>query len=1340
MFRYILILSILFSSPLVAQTSLSERRINVDQGLSNSSINTVFQDKRGFIWIGTHDGLNRYNGKDFKVYRHQFNQTNSIDGNWVACIAEDKKGKIWVGTSRGLNIYDPVSDSFSHPYLIRNGLKELLQSNITAVKVDAQGNIFATTTNGGLLTCKNGENVLRQVTIEGLSSDEQSSFPASAMVIAKEGIWVTGRNVGLLAYSYKTKSLHFVDKQITNNNALALDDAGRLWLANDDGLYQYNRGKLNQVYTSRNRLVNLAVKNRTLWISSDGDGVLIKQTTNLDAPKNYDFQIPIDDVGKSIFCIYPDREGRVWVGTLRHGGILIDSVANGIWDLKNITGINSRSLLDKEILSLGEDKNKNIWIGTDGYGLGQLNLKTKTLISYSTKTQPSLSSNYITSILTDKENRIWISTWGGGVLRYEEQSNTFKHYDCINPKSKKIDKNTWKLFQDRSGKIWLGTCLDGALYTFDNKQDAFVSYDTKLVNILSFFEDDRKQLWAGTYEALIKIDKVNMKHSFYHIGSAVRDIKKAKDNKLWLATEGGGLQQFDTKTHRIIRLSEANGLANNSVLKIISDRQGNLWLNTLDGISIFNLKSKNFNTIDTGSGLLSNELSYNASLNLSNGYMLFGGIKGLNIINPESFKNYYKKHKIFLTGLLIDHKPIANKLKYITKQNDQKILKLEIPFSEATILLNFSSPIYSNKTCKNYAYYLEGWDKTWSVEGKNQEVIYNRLAEGTYHFKVKLSEQGNLAKNEETLLTIVVLPPIYRTWWAYLIYVLAVALLIYTFIRYRSRQIRLAYEVDFARLQVVKEKDLNEKKMTFFTNISHEFRTPLTLILNPLQELMGQNHPTADLDIAYRSTKRLMNLVDQLLLFRKVENEFADPVYSKLDFVSFCKEIYSYFTQQTKSKNIEYTFLCDFEKLDMQIDREKTEIALFNILGNAVKFTSDGGKISLKVRTDEKQVLIEVKDNGIGIGKEVEEKLFDNFYQIKRDKKVKSKGFGIGLYLAKKIIEQQNGTISYQSELGKGTVFYISLPLFNKLSGEPTDVADTTFSLASLGEIISPEEIEPSIRKEEKKIRPNVAVSEKKSLLIIDDNTEIRQYIKNIFSANNIIYEADNGISGLDMAQELVPDLIISDLAMPGLTGAELCRKVKEDINISHIPIVLLTGDNTKEAKLDGIESGAVDYIVKPFDKALLVAKITSLLENSNRLQQYFLETVTLQNNNSKVPSEFKYFLDRCITIIESNIDNSDFNVQKLATEMGMSHSNLYKKVKTISGLTVNGFIRSIRLRKAAVLMLKSNYNINQASFEVGIADVKHFRLHFFNLFGMKPSEYIRKYRNNFNQDGTIVR
>jgi signal transduction histidine kinase/DNA-binding response OmpR family regulator len=588
---------------------------------------------------------------------------------------------------------------------------------------------------------------------------------------------------------------------------------------------------------------------------------------------------------------------------------------------------------------------------------------------------------------------------------------------------------------------------------------------------------------------------------------------------------------------------------------------------------------------------------------------------------------------------------------------------------------------------------------------------------------------------------LVILPPWYRTWWAYLIYGICVAGLILVYIKYTKTKERLRYEIKLAHLETEKEKELIERKLSFFTHITHEFRTPLTLIINPVKELLAKKEKgdkNESLPFVYRNAQRLLSLVDQLLLFRKSESGSDELKLMPVDIVELAREVYLCFVQGARAKKINYRFELPASGasgcgpsasggLSLYLDQEKIEIALYNLLSNALKYTEEGGEVIFAIEETSQQVNIKVSDNGLGIPEEVGDQLFDKFYQIRRKETTSISGFGIGLYLVRQFVTAHKGRISYHSEPGKGTSFLLEfLKGKDHLSGKT--ILEENSGHSSLFQEIA---MEP---KEEKEKKAGIQlVSDHSSLLIVDDDPQMLSYIGQIFEGQFILFKALSGEEGLLQARRHRPDLIISDVHMEGISGIELCETVKNDPLLSQTPVILLTAAASANSKLEGVKHGADDYVTKPFDKELLIARVAALLKSRNRLQRYFYNEITLSSNPVRISEEYKEFLDRCIAIVEKNLGEDDFTIKKLSQEMGMSHSNLYQRVKEISGQSVSGFIRFIRLRKAAGLFIDTDCNVNEAALQVGINDGKYFREQFHKLFGLNPSEYIKKYRKVFS-------
>jgi signal transduction histidine kinase/ligand-binding sensor domain-containing protein/DNA-binding NarL/FixJ family response regulator len=1285
------------------------RNLSIENGLSNNAVLNVYQDYKGFMWIGTYDGLNRYDGYKFKIYRNKIGDSTSLIDNGIYTIDGDTDHRLWIGGRKGISVFDPVSGTFSVAKF-SNG--KPVQGNIHIIKAGNDGLVLVGSENSGLLLFGRHPASGRQIPLENNTSYEVTAIDFTP---DKSAAFVFVQNIGLCRYDCRKGTMAVINRQLTQGNCLKFDKKGMLWLGTDQGLFSFN-GTFSANYLRENsKIVNLCADVQgAIWAGSDGHGIFIAR----DGKAEHSSQALTSN---AVYSICEDRDGRKWIGTLR-GGVNIIDVRKNLFEQHAFSGT-----VDNFILSFCEGTGGNLWIGTDGGGLKYWNREANTFRIY--KHNPAapgaISSNFITSMVQDAQGDLWIATWFGGLNRYNRLHDTFDHFSCFNPFTKAEEYNVWAVYEDAKQQLWASTTNNGTLYLFNRARNTFELFDKTLVNIQCLAEDSKGNMWGGNYSSLIKIDRNSRQHHTFPLGYTVRSIHEDKRGNLWVGTEGGGLLLVDGTTGKFTRFTEANGLPSNTILRLLEDDKGYLWLSTFNGLAKFDPvqhTSRNFSRSD---GLQSNQFAYNAALKSASGEFMFGGISGFNIFSPDSIYERSSYAPVFLTGIRINNSPVEQQIDLVSERSLENIGEVTIPYNKAAISLDFVSLEYTSPDKISYAYLLDGWDKNWNDAREARTANYTRLQEGRYTFKVRVTNADGKWGSEEQLLKVIVLPPWYRTPWAYLAYLVLISLIIYGYIQYKSRQERLKYEIKLAHLESEKEKEINERKLSFFTNISHEFRTPLTLIINPLKELKDNEK----LGVVYRNARRLLSLVDQLLLFRKAGND--ELKVAQLDIVALCDEVFSCFTQQAETRKISYQFAAMETTAAIYANYEQIEIALFNLLSNAFKFTPDGGKISCEVAYAAQEVIITVTDSGSGIPEHMQGRIFDKFQQGDSQQS----GFGIGLYLVRQFIENHHGSVTFKSIVGEGTVFSVRLQTGTAHFDANQLMEESVKKSAILDELI-----EDVYNKPAKPAVSEELITEKKSMLLIDDNAEIRGYLRQLFADRYVIYEAENGIAGFAAVEKYLPDLVISDIQMEGMDGLTLCRKIKETEAFSHIPVILLTSASSPASRLEGIEGGADDYITKPFDNELLMVKVQTIIKNRNLLREYFLERITLKRSDLKVPAEYQDFLKKCIEIVEANLGNDDFSIKTFTQAIGMSHSSLYKKVKSISGQTINAFIRSIRLRKAAVLMLKENYTVNQAAFQVGIGDIKYFREQFFKLFGMNPSEYVKKYRHSFNEDLTIIR
>ena len=1278
--KVLLIIALLGCCPLMACPPITY--LGIEQGLSNNAVRVIFQDHEGFMWFGTYDGLNRYDGYGFKVFRNEFADTASLVNNWINAIGEDGRGRLWIGTRQGLDVYDKQTGIFSN--LKVKGLVKEIQSA-------GNGDLLIATESEGLLYFDNRSGILGHVPFV-----HDGKAEGQYHVNSIRGAYVSIPGQGLCIWDKARNEVRLLNGQI--KQVICFEKNGTdVWLGLPGGIALYHPASntysfpedLNKKIASDKITSLLLDEHGDLWIATNGTGIVVYNPVSGMISEGPGLS------SNASYCMYEDKQDRKWIGTLRGGVNIVDPNRERFRTIAR-NPADPHSLVNDFIFSFYESPQEHLWIGTDGGGLSIWDRKANRFTNYThdPRNARSISDDFLMNIKADKEGNTWISTYFGGINRCRGEDGVFEHYVCDT-----IQHGTFALYVDHLDNVWAGTLSRGGLYRYNRGQNRFELFDACLKDLFAMTEDREGNLWGGNLTQLIRIDRETRRHFFVKIGQPVRGIVEDDKGNLWLGTEGGGLVEYDKRQNRILaRYTTRDGLCNNAVLNVLADKAGDLWMSTFNGVSKFNISGRRFDNFYYSDGLQSNQFNYNAGIALRSGEFAFGGIKGLTLFSPEKITPMGNVSPLVLTGLFVNNK-------------EQGAGDVTVPYDQALLSFEFTALEYTAPDKISYAYYMEGWDKGWNYPGNTRKAVYTHLEEGTYHFRVRCTNTEGLWNGKELSFRVVVLPPWYRTWWAYLVYVALLASGVYAYIVFRSRQVRLE-----------KERALHEKQLSFFTHISHEFRTPLTLIINPIKEMLDKND---GLKVVYRNARRLISLVDQLLLYQKTESGTDTLRPEALDFAHLCKEVYMCFVQQAKAKKIDYVLEGAEDELVLWADRDKVEIILYNLFSNALKYTPVGGRVVCRISAFPDHIECSLADTGKGIPAHVGGKIFERFYRAEGA----APGFGIGLYLVKQFCTAHGGDITYVSEPGKGTEFTLRL-----LKGpvQPVSTIETRGFL---------EEISGDIREEEGAYEPEVQdldadnlISEKKSILIIDDDPQMIQYLGGMFRQAFKIRSASSGEQGLALARQYLPDVVISDVKMGGLDGIELCRTIKSDPVIGHIPVILLTASTSPESKLKGVEGGADDYMTKPFDNDLLMARVEGLLKSRNVLQRYFYNEITLQQNDLKISGEYKAFIEKCIEVVEAHLEEEDFGVQSFIREMGMSRSSLFRKVKSVSGLSIILFIRFIRLRKAAELFINKNYNVNETAAMVGIYDLKYFRKQFHKLFGLNPSEYIARYRKVFNE------
>jgi signal transduction histidine kinase/ligand-binding sensor domain-containing protein/AraC-like DNA-binding protein len=1364
---------------LQAQDAYKVKYLGSNQGLSNNSVKCIFQDSKGFVWFGTYDGLDRYDGYEFKVLRNRINDSTSLPHNYISALNEDNEHNLWIGMGQGAVTYNTFTNVVSPVYYYphQSAQKQKVGIYINSIEKDTEGNIFLGTSGLSVLVRFKDQKEAVQIPLYHTDGSANIYAFVQAMYIdPQKRNWIFIAGYGLYRFNYKNRRLDLVNGDIRNFsvNKMVADNAGNLWLGTSNGLLKYVVA-VNQVSAhyntaggllSANYVTSVSMDgNDQLWIGTDGGGVDILDTKSGQISSVNSANKSGGLTSESVLTIFIDKESRKWVGTNKGGVNVFDVIGNEFRTVQR--NASYPGLSSNFITSFFEDQQNNLWIGTEGGGVSVWNAQRT---GFSTYKEPQLSSNTVSSMTQDAEGNIWMATFGGGVTRLAPGGKT-DHFRLINKRDGFENKIAIRIYYDSKKNLWVTTYETGHPYLYNRQLNRFETFDESLGDLMSIKEDRAGTLWAGNAQSLIRIDQVNKQHQYYEIGKTVRAIFEDRQGRFWVGSEGGGLVLFDRKAGKISkRYTEDEGLSSNTVMNILEDSTGNLWISTTNGLNKFNPQLGKFNRFYESDGLQSSQFSYRAAIQLKSGELAFGGNNGFNIFYPQRIKPRTFFPRLAITSLRVNNKDLSPGLDY-EMNGSGDITRLTVPYNEALLSLQFAALEYSAPNKIQYAYYLEGWDKDWNMAGNSRTVTYNNIREGTYTLRIKSTNAEGTWNTAEKVVTIKVLPPWFRTWWAYLLYLSGAAALAILYIRYKTRQAKMKYELQLSRMNAEmrkaelesermekevqkaelqkthaeyekekaeretervineQEKEVNQKRLSFFTNISHEFRTPLTLILNPVKDLIKQyqGQEKEELRIIGLNATRLLSLTDQLLLFRKIEEGVGGLQVSRFDFSKLCNTIFYYFKHEAKTKDIAYAITGIEEPIEIVGDKNKMEIILYNLISNAFKYTPRQGQINIDIVQDGDQLQIAIRDTGAGIPESAGNAIFDRFYQAEGHVKL---GFGIGLYMVKQFTEMHQGTIAYQSEVGKGTVFNLQLPL-GRDHFEETPIIETGHE-EDESLVIATDNFE-AFEEEAPMLVPEIPVlTHKKAIVVVDDDEEMRNYVASVFDEEFVVYKANNGKEALKLVVSKKPDLVISDVSMPEMDGIELCSAIKADINTSHTPVILLTAHTSQDIELKGTEEGADQYVTKPFNKDLLLAKVNSLFKSRTSLQQYFYNQVTLKKDVAEppnVPAEYQELLDKCIAIVEKHLDDNDFNIETLAREMGMSHSYLYKRIKLISGQSVNGFIRFLRLRKAAEFLITTNDTVSEVAYSVGFSDVKYFREQFTKLFKMKPTDYMKQYR-----------
>jgi len=1346
--------------------NINFKNIDNRQGLSQNGITSIFQDRDGYMWFGTHYGLNRYDGLNIKSY-YAGNSPNQLSDNIIGSIVQDLAGNIWIATEQGLTVFNPITQKF---YNLKkyNSKNSLFSQNIQSIKL-IDGKIMITSPKGLwsinpgriLFTDKNTKSICKNTIHYKINFGITSEFLRIYKKDQNDSYWFTTKNEVVLGKIIRNQ-LVVIDKIRIEPQAdvkistFFQDNFSNVWIGTENNglfhlkeikgnylvtkIYPKNSSsvnfsriadiiqdhKNNLIVTSRSdgailipkevlknnsfattaiNFIDLQTKkiksiyqsrDKTLWIGSLGNGVFFQNNSGLKF-KNYQI---IDKKNNSIVnntrSILKDAYGKLWMGTLFEGIFIYD-----------ITNQKARTILSgKSVFALSKiDKNHTLVGSSDG-----LYLVTFDDSNFSAKKlNTNLQFNTIIFSITHVKNQYWLGT-DNNLISFTltkdfEIANSIRYNNVIPSSLNSINFIRIVKYDPKHNFLWIGTQAKGLIkaelnndftikgfYQFNQNSNAIANNEY----ICDIFLDRKDNCWIATRKGLIQI-------------------------KL---SENGGV--LGTK-----KMTSGDGLPTDLIQSLENDNLGNLWVGTNRGLAKFNQDYKATN-YDLNDGIQDYEFSEHASYSDSNGLLYFGGIKGVSEFDPNKINNTNYTEPVNIRDIII------NGINSNDRRQSNNPKNISLDHFENNLKIDFLSPNYTNpKNCK-YIYKLEGVDEKWTITSANvYSAVYKNLPAGDYIFKIKASNEDGNCNSDYSSLNIEIQPSFWITFPAIILYIMILFFIILLVSTITKKRIEKKNKVQFEKKYKEQMEKINESKLEFFINISHEIRTPLTLILCSIEKLISdfnlnpkQQKEAITID---KNVNTLLELTNELLAIHKMESGNYQLKVQKSDLISFFKNIRIAFNGLAKSKKIKISIDAYQPTVLIWFDKNALGKIIYNLVSNAIKHTNIGGKIVIKIRpsTNKQFLVIDVIDNGAGIDANFLTKIFNRFYHHGGNMDRYVSGFGIGLSLTKSLIELHKGSISVSSELHKGSIFTLNLPLDENAYSEEEKV-DKIVLDRTLPRALSAANIEES----NEEIGTNNTVDEnvefdvnKSTILYVDDNTELRENIADYFSGAYNIYTSENGKIGVEMAHKLQPDVIISDVVMPVMSGLDLCIRLKNDINTSHIPIILLSAQSDMDSQFQGVQSGADYYVSKPFNIKLLNLTIKNLIESRNKFKNLFLTNKYEDAADITTNNKDKEFIDKLLKYVNDHIEEDNLNIINIADEFAMSRSTFFRKVKVITGTTGKEFIDSVRLKKAKALLTESDLNISEIAYAVGHSNPQYFSKWFKSHSKISPSEYILKYK-----------
>lgn len=1315
--------------------------IELNDGLSQSTVVDITQDQKDNMWFATHNGLNKFDGYDFTVYQHNELDPYSICDDIIRTCITDKQGRIWIGTDEGLSLYDVNMDRFENFNYQENG-EQIAINGIVEVN------------NKLLLFSRKKKLVLFDIEtkqyLKELPVPTLSSISPTAIYRQDDHIYI-GSMQGLFVYSIQTNTLESIAPEIL---------------------------KEIEIYTI------LKQSPRQLWVGTEGRGLFsinlqTKEVTNYIHNSKIEHSISSNYIRS--LCL--DSQNTLWIGTLNSLNIYNEEDDN--FNIYTSDQLESGSLSQTSVRAIFMDSQGGMWLGTYFGGLNYYHpFKDRFSNIQSTNKENSLNCNIVGCIREDSQNNLWIGTNSGGVNYYNPRTRTFKHYT----QKEGLGANDVKVIyiDEKNDLVYIGTHTGGLSILNRKSGHIRTICNNRTNNIYTFEPTENGEFWISGIDELLRFNPTNMTFTvitkqadgkpFLH--SRITDIVRDSKHRLWLIGEKGlgvytekdgqlqhcpilpeelpftykmtnsvcesklngifwigtrsGIYSFNEKTKEIKQYTTTHGLPNNVVHGIMEDSYGYLWISTDKGLSRFQPQTEKFRNYTSNDGLQSNQFSNNAYCHTKNGLMYFGGINGITTFQPEQLPDNPYIPSVVITRLKLFNKTVSpGDGTGILEKNISETSSITLTAKQSMFSLDFVVSNYISGNHNTFAYMLKGYDKEWYDTHNSRIVSYSNLPQGTYHFLVKAANSDGKWNEQPTELEVKILPVWYKTWWAVLLFIaLFLAATVFIFYYFWMRKSMKA-QIQMELADKERQKQLNEMKLQFFINISHELRTPLTMILAPLQDVLDKVNDRwihKQLEHVQKNTNRLLHLVNQLMDYRRAELGVFHLKVKRNVIHQVIKKNFLLYERAAYRKNIAYNFHSEIEDQKVLCDPNYLELIINNLISNAFKYTGEGRAITIILKEENDKLMLQVKDTGQGIPLSKQSKIFERFYKVDNE----HIGTGIGLSLVHRLVELHHGEIKLDSSEETGSTFTIYLP--NREEAY-TPEEFTTEADAENGQSIHSTNsadmfiIDTETSEAEKAPQEAEETDERKreSILIVEDDADIRQYLSNELRQSYLILEAENGEEALNMLKEQKIDLILTDVMMPVMDGLKLCKHIKQNLYTCHIPVIMLSAKTDLNEQLEGLQMGADDYIPKPFSMALVTTKIKNLFRTRYRAIEHYSNSLEIEPEKVALNPLDEELLKKAVGIVEQHLDNVEFSTDEFAREMCMSRSNLHLKMKALTGESTNEFIRKIRFNKACRLLKEGRYTVSEISTFVGFNTPSYFATSFKKYFGCLPSEYGKK-------------